>query len=85
MSTLTDTPLGADSLALLQTFKDFQASNANVFGSPWSLHWFWCQHKERLIESGAVTKLAGRRFINPPIFTRETLEIGKAEAARSRR
>lgn len=68
-----DTP---PSLKSLQQLEAFQAANAHVFPSVPSLRWFYRQHRDELLKSGAVIEIAGRLLVNAPVFTKKAIEIG---------
>jgi len=71
----------AVSLNDLQQLEAFQKANAHVFPSVPSLRWFYRQHRDELVESGAVVELAGRLLINAPVFAQKAIAIGSKVAS----
>lgn len=73
----TNTP---PALENLQQVAAYQAANAHVFGSVPSLNWFIRQHRDELLNAGALVQLAGRWLVDGPVFTQQVLEIGRKTA-----
>jgi len=77
----TQPAASSSALGLLLSLEKFQAEHRHVFPTPPSLRWFYRKNRAALIESGAVVELAGRLFINGPIFAVQALKIGSSVAA----
>jgi hypothetical protein len=57
----------------------------HVFRSPESLKYFVRQHRDELIESGAIRAPIGRQMIEPAAFEAAVMSIGQRLAASLRR
>jgi hypothetical protein len=73
---------GADPLQGLMRFEDYAQSRRHVFPSPESFRWFFRLHRARLVEAGAVYRIAGRNLVNAPAVDQVAAEVGREEARR---
>lgn len=69
----------------LVAWEDYRAANAHIFPSAESWRWFVRQHRETLIERGALFFLGGKLLVKPDAMSAALEEIGqrlvKARAA----
>lgn len=57
----------------------------HLFPGTESIRWFMRNHRDALVESGAVLMIAGRWFANPQAFDRAVIDAGQQAARRSAR
>lgn len=69
----------------LVTWDEYRAANAHIFPSAESWRWFVRQHRDTLVQSGALLFLAGKSLVQPHAMSTAIEEIGqrlaKARAA----
>lgn len=58
---------------------------AHVFRSMESMRYFIRQHRDELIDCGAIVAPIGRQMINPPLFEAAVMNIGQRLARSLRR
>ena len=68
-------------LLQLVTPAHYVAERSQIFPSTASLQWFERQHRQELINCGAVSMPAGRKLVNPAAFDQAVVEIGKRLAS----
>lgn len=61
----------------LLSLQVYQQDRAHVFPSKHALEWFARKHRVELVDCGALLVLAGKRFVNPPLFDRCAVAIGR--------
>jgi hypothetical protein len=76
---------GATSLSTIQplalmTPADYVAARSQIFPGVESLRWFERQHRDELIQCGAILMPNGRKLVDPDAFDRAVVEIGKRMA-----
>lgn len=64
----------------LRTLPTFQQEHPRTFPSLDALRWLIRKHKTRLVEGGALLVIAGRLWIDPPVFSQVVMEVGREEA-----
>ncbi len=64
----------------LVTLADYQSRRPHLFPSKTSLEWYTRQHRQQLVDDGALLLIAGRRMANPPKFDDSIMRIGQREA-----
>jgi len=70
----------ASPLANLLDMESYREQRSHVFQSSQSLHWFLRNHRDDLIDAGALIYIAGRKKIEPSRFDECVLAIGKRTA-----
>jgi hypothetical protein len=58
----------ATAIKSLRLPAEYQAERQNVFPSMSSLNWFVRQHRDHLVQRGALVAPAGRKLIEPDKF-----------------
>lgn len=61
---------------------DYRTQRVNVFRSPAALEWFVRQHRQALIECGALLMLRGQWHANEQQFDAFVMETGATAAKR---
>lgn len=72
-------------LQLLEIEEWRQRYAAHVYRTPDSIKWFLRQHRDELIEAGALVAPTGRFLVNPQRFDAAVHKIGQRLAATLRR
>lgn len=66
----------------LQLPADYRAGRAYLYPSADSFRWFVRQHREELVQAGALIRPNGRWLVRPGLFDRVVLEVGARRATR---
>lgn len=82
MKTSTTAKPAENPLAALRLPQEYQAENAKQFRNLDTLRYTLRKHRDELVRSGAIVKVAGRTFVEPTILGRTLLELGARDAAR---
>ena len=70
----------SDSVQALVPLVQYQESRAHVFPSLESIRWHARNHKQELIDGGALVMVAGRTFVVPERYDDVVLKAGKVAA-----
>lgn len=70
----------SDDLFRLKALQEYGAQREHVLPSKTSLAWFVRQHKEALIDAGALLMISGRWFVDPEKFDSYVLREGSRAA-----
>lgn len=74
-------PTPSYEISCLRTPEDYRSSGrAHLFPSETSLRWFLRAHRDRLVQAGALSRIAGRLWINPVAFDEVVADVGRERA-----
>lgn len=69
----------------LKSPEDYWPTRPVLFRNEESFKWFLRQHRDALVEAGALLMPNGRRLVDPVAFDRVTLAIGTERAGNRQR
>jgi hypothetical protein len=73
-------PRGADVLRAVPVITGYQAQRPQLFQSPESMRWFLRNHRDELLQAGALLKISGRWMAVPERFDDVVAAVGLREA-----